>query len=133
MSNLTELEIFRCARKGCDFATRQPFNFCPMCGSVIYLYKADRAIEPTIGLISDSACTMSYKCVGIELYDEQCEKLELRHKCVIGLWTQVEALEREIRTMRLAFQDAGLQIPPRPESDLSSRPIQESDNERHEK
>lgn len=112
--------LFKCTRKGCDFATSEVYNYCPLCGSITYLFDGDKGIRPGISITGpDSACPMAYQCAGMELHDADCEKLEVRHNCIVGMWHMLECLEHELRTMRRAFEEAGLQVSPRPAADLS--------------
>jgi len=115
--------LFKCSHPGCEFATTSAFNYCPYCGGALYIFEEERCLNIAINTTGpESRCRMAYQCEGMELYDPECENLEVRHNCIVGLWSMLESLEFEFRILRRAFEEAGVRVSPRTRKDLLERP-----------
>jgi hypothetical protein len=119
-------KIYKCVRPGCPYFTKEPFNYCPLCGSVLVVHDGKSEPFPVIFYTEPkSPCRMAYQCATMELYSAECDKLKVRHQCIVGLWGMMESLEAQMRTLRVAFEDFGIRVPPQKPSDLEGRPGQE--------
>jgi hypothetical protein len=114
------MNVYKCARKKCDFVTADPFNYCPFCGSIMVLCTDEKEAFPTITLVNQGArCDLAHQCSPMGLHSEACDGKSVRNDCVVALGQMIESLGHELRTLRLAFQEAGLQVNPRRSTDRS--------------
>lgn len=128
-----EEALFRCSSKTCRFATTEPYNYCPFCGSFLWV-SVDGSPGFPIRHLSDldSNCPNAYKCSLIDNYRGDCESMELSVRCFTGLFSAVEGLQAEIRRLQRAFQDAGIRVSPQQDTDLQDRLDRERCNSRRQ-
>ena len=80
-----ELDLYRCARN-CGFATTEPYNFCPLCGSVLLLYTDGKLLGASISVnFEKSRCPVAWMCRLTDIYRPECEELKLTHQCVVAI------------------------------------------------
>lgn len=118
------IALYRCAARGCGFATTEPYNFCPQCGTTLYLHDGTRSVGPSVTVnFARSKCDFAWQCGLTENYHPECEELGVTHRCVVAILESIEGLEAELRRLHSAFQEAGLQAPPRQDRVLRDRPV----------
>ena len=116
----------KCSRPMCDFVTSETYNYCPMCGGVLFVFVDGESVGSTADIMSRGAlCDMADQCKSIGLYSAECDELKLRHQCVQVLAGYLESLELEFRMLRLAFAEAGLRVVPRTPDGLSAQQVRE--------
>jgi len=112
--------LYKCPFDGCGYVVSEPYNYCPLCGSVLGIFEDERYTGTTAYQDKDCACEMAHSCKARNFYDiDDCEKPTLRFECIQAVLGTLESLEIEFRTLRRAFEAAGLQVPPRSPDGLS--------------
>lgn len=111
--------LLKCNHPGCDYVTSEMYNYCPKCGLVLYLYVDGEWGRSAINRLGPegAACPMAPDCDSLSLYVPDCDRQDPTWRCFAAMHDRVESILVEIRLVRKALEDAGLQGLQKPRPD----------------